>query len=226
MKPQPPRNFERNKSDREIGLLKSRLSEPGSNICGMTEAVTSTAIMMPITPTKYFMITATAVSHSLGKLIAAERKRTERVRDGVTNLQRHRCAGLDVFQERCLEQQAVEPRDFLVVQLVDAALQQHSALLAGQRLVGPDLRVIEVAAGELPVQAFPHVPDLVRTNFIAAEMSPSSGILNSLSFFWVDSSTRSPRERPRCAALLSARRAETFQELRPVAHRIFGQLHR
>ena len=48
---QAPRNFAENSSDRDMGLLNSRVIDPGSNICGMTVEVTRIAAIMPTTPT-------------------------------------------------------------------------------------------------------------------------------------------------------------------------------
>ncbi len=50
MKAQPPTNLARNSQPREIGLLRSRSTGPGSNVTGIIEAVTSTATNTPATP--------------------------------------------------------------------------------------------------------------------------------------------------------------------------------
>src|SRR5262245_55243680 len=48
---QAPRNFDVNSSDRDTGLLKSSVIEPGSNIWGMTFDVMRRAATSPKTPT-------------------------------------------------------------------------------------------------------------------------------------------------------------------------------
>src|SRR5689334_6649412 len=48
---QAPTNLAVNSNDREIGLLNSRVIEPGSNICGMTFEVIKSAAINPNTPT-------------------------------------------------------------------------------------------------------------------------------------------------------------------------------
>src|SRR4051812_46072691 len=60
---QAPTNFEVNSSDREMGLLKSSVIEPGSNICGMTFEVTSSAAIRPNTPTSQLIVFVS--THSL-----------------------------------------------------------------------------------------------------------------------------------------------------------------
>ena len=59
MNAQPPANFVRNKSEREIGLLSNRSMAPGSNVCGMIGAVTRIAASTPSVPTKKFIMAAT-----------------------------------------------------------------------------------------------------------------------------------------------------------------------
>ncbi len=51
MNAHPPTNLARNISERDTGLLSNRLSEPGSNICGMIGAVTRMAANTPTKPT-------------------------------------------------------------------------------------------------------------------------------------------------------------------------------
>ncbi len=65
MKAQPPRNLDVNSSDREMGLLRISVIEPGSNSCGMMVEVTRIAAIMPNTPT--IQPTAVVSTHSLMK---------------------------------------------------------------------------------------------------------------------------------------------------------------
>src|SRR5262245_3288856 len=63
MNAQAPKNLVENKSDRDIGLLKSSVIDPGSNICGMTVEVTKIAAIRPNTPT--IQSIAVVSTHSL-----------------------------------------------------------------------------------------------------------------------------------------------------------------
>src|SRR5262249_46182310 len=59
MKAQPPANFVRNNSEREIGLLSNRSMAPASNVCGIIDEVTRIAANTPSVPTKKLIIVAT-----------------------------------------------------------------------------------------------------------------------------------------------------------------------
>ena len=56
MNAQPPKNFVRNNSDRDTGLLRSRSMAPASNVCGMIGAALTVGLLGKFDPRYVFLV--------------------------------------------------------------------------------------------------------------------------------------------------------------------------